>query len=469
MTELLFGANTRKLPEIRFTAKDPAADAAKETNPRFSGSVERVRLTMENGALIALAGIGNASSATGNTLRRAAAAAARKLAGEGVRAMAIDTGAYAMWAGEITEGALLGAYSYRRFKTKNDVSTSLETLLVNGLDAAEETRARQGAMLGDIVNRVRDNTNTPPNHMAPANVAEVAENTLRLTGATMTAMDEEELKEKGFGGLLAVGGGSANPPRLVLLERQVDPKWPTVAIVGKTITFDSGGLSIKPAKGMEEEKWDKSGGMAALGILEAITALQIPVNAVALLCAAENMPGAAACRPSDVITIYGGTTVEIIDTDAEGRLVLADGMAYVAEKFKPDLLIDLATLTGAVVIALGDDRSGLFTSDDDLAEVFHAAGETTGDRCWRLPLGEEFSADLDSTVADLKNIGATRNGGASKAAAFLEHFKGDARWVHLDIANTAMPEHDTPTMERGATGAGVRLVVEALRRLYPAR
>jgi leucyl aminopeptidase len=467
MMELLFDANTDPLPVIQFATKEKAQALTGFSNAEFSGSEGVTLAVRANGKTLLWAGLGNAGSIRENTLRVAAAAAARTLARSGHRRIAIVPGDYGMYAKEIVEGALLGSYHYNRFKTKNRTETGLETLCICGLDALEQEKAREGATLGAIVNRARDRANTPPNMMAPADIATIAEDTIRRTGATMTIFDEFELKEKGFGALSAVGSGSANPPRLILLERQMDPTWPTIAIVGKTITFDSGGLSIKPAKGMDEEKWDKSGGIAALGIMEAITALHIPVNTVILLCAAENMPGPNACRPGDVITTYGGTTVEIVDTDAEGRLVLADGMAYAVEKFHPDLLLDLATLTGAVCIALGEEHSGLFTPDDELAATFHTAGETSGDHCWRLPLGTEFSSDLESRIADLRNTGTNRNGGSSKAAAFLEHFKGDSRWVHLDIANTAMPEHDTPTTERGATGAGIRLVTEALRKLYP--
>lgn len=465
--ELMFDTNTDKMPVIQYATKEKAQALTGCSKEEFTGSEGTLHVSRENGTTTVWTGLGNASSITENTLRTATAAAARSLALSGHRRIAVNPGDYGMYAKEIVEGALIGAYRYNRFKTKDRPETGLETIAISGLDTREQEKAREGVALGEIINRARDRANTPPNMMAPADIATIAEDTVRHTGATMTILDEFELKEQGFGGLTAIGSGSVNPPRLIILERQIDPTWPTIAIVGKTITFDSGGLSIKPAKGMDEEKWDKSGGIAALGILEAITALHIPVNTVILLCAAENMPGPNACRPGDVITIRGGTTVEIVDTDAEGRLVLADGMAYATEKFRPDLLLDIATLTGAVCIALGEDRSGLFTNDDELAATFHTAGETSGDRCWRLPLGKEFTDDLQSRIADLKNIGSNRNGGASKAAAFLEHFKGDALWVHLDIANTAMPEHDTSTAERGATGAGIRLVTEALRKLYP--
>jgi leucyl aminopeptidase len=467
MMELLFDANSDNRPEIRFVTSEQAHGTTGLTPREFSGAPDAVRIVMENGHAVAWTGLGNAGSVKENTVRRAAAVASRELAGMGYRSLSAAAGHYGSFAKAVAEGVGIGAYHFNPFKTKDREETLVESLRITDLDAQEQKWAHAGAVVAQAVNRARDYGNTPPNMMVPASLAEVAEDYVRRTGSTLTVMDEFELKDKGFGGLLAVGAGSANPPRFIILEREVDPKWPTVALVGKTITFDSGGLSLKTAKDMPEEKLDKMGGIAALGIMETVAALQIPVNLIVALCVAENMPGGTATRPGDVITIYGGTSVEIIDTDAEGRLVLADGLAYVAEKFKPDLTIDIATLTGACCVALGMERAGLFTGDDELADVFYHAGESSGDRCWRLPLGEEFSRDMESRIADLKNLGSSRYGGASKAAAFLESFKGDGRWTHLDIAGTGMPDEDRPGMERGATGAGIRLVTEALRRMYP--
>ena len=469
MIELLFEANAKGLPEIRFVTKEQAHAVTRLAPREFSGAATIIHIVRENDRIVAWAGIGCASSVAENSMRKSAAAASRILARMGHDKIAVDVGTYSAYVRAIAEGAVIGAYHFNRFKTKDRENTLLNSLTLPNLDTQEQEWAREGAALGEAVNRVRDSGNMPPNMMSPNDIAVLAEEYVRRTGAALTVMDEFDMKEKGFGGILAVGSGSSNPPRFIILERQIDPKWPTIAIVGKTITFDSGGLSIKPAKGMDEEKWDKMGGLAALGVLESVTLLKLPINMVVALCAAENMPGPNAFRPSDVINIYGGTSVEITDTDAEGRLVLADGISYVNEKFKPDLIIDIATLTGACCVALGMERSGLFTNDDDLADTFYKAGEASGDRCWRLPLGEDFSKDLESQIADIRNYGNSRNGGASKAAAFLEHFKGDGNWVHIDIAGPGMPDEDHPDMERGATGAGMRLVTEALRHLYPAQ
>jgi leucyl aminopeptidase len=464
--ELVFEDFGASAPELHFTTRELASKNTGLSSREFSGSPGSVVVLREGGRVVVWAGLGGSAGVEEDTLRRAAGTAARKLAAAGRRSLMVDAGAYGCYARAIVEGAALGAYHFNSYKSGEREETGLERIALIGLDAQEQLWARDGAAMAGALNRVRDLGNTPPNIMTPVAVASAAEEYVRRTGATLRVWDEYDLGMEGFGGILAVGSGSANPPRFILLEREVDPAWPTVALVGKTITFDSGGISIKSAKGMEEEKLDKMGGLAALGVLEAVTVLRIPVNMIVVLCAAENMPGNNACRPSDVITTYGGTTVEIIDTDAEGRIVMADGLAYVDRHFKPNLTIDIATLTGACCVALGMERAGLFTSDDELADVFSHAGRTSGDKCWRLPLGEEFSKEMESRVADLRNAGTSRWGGASKAAAFLQRFKGEGQWVHIDIAGSGMPDADLPHMERGATGAGVRLVAEALRGLY---
>jgi len=464
--ELVFDDPGATVPKLHFTTSELAERNTGLSSREFSGSPGSVVVLREVGRVTVWAGLGGSAGVEEDSLRRASGAAARKLAASGWRSLHVDAGIFGCYARAIVEGAAIGAYHFNSYKSGEREETGLERIALTGLDEQERLLAKEGAAMAGVLNRVRDLGNTPPNIMTPAAVAVAAEEYVRRTGASLRVWDECDLGMEGFGGILAVGSGSANPPRFIVLEREVDPAWPTVAIVGKTITFDSGGISIKTAKGMDEEKLDKMGGLAALGILEAVTLLKIPVNLIVALCAAENMPGNNACRPSDVITTYGGTTVEIIDTDAEGRIVLADGLAYVDRHFSPNLTIDIATLTGACCVALGMERAGLFTADDELAEAFCSAGKASGDKCWRLPLGEEFSKDMESRSADLRNLGSNRWGGASKAAAFLEHFKGECSWVHLDIAGSGMPDSDLPHMERGATGAGVRLVAEALRGLY---
>jgi leucyl aminopeptidase len=282
---------------------------------------------------------------------------------------------------------------------------------------------------------------------------------------TCRVWDEAALKKEKFGGILAVGQGSANPPRMIALEYKGGRKDARpIVLVGKAITFDTGGISIKPADKMDEMKFDKMGGCAVLGAMKAIAALKLPFPVVGLIASAENMPGSRAYRPGDIVTSYDGKTIEVLNTDAEGRVVLADALAYARLHYKPRYMVDFATLTGACVIALGPHRAGLFTGDATLRQEIMKAGRSTGDQVWELPLGDEYDEMIRSDVALVKNTGG-REGGASTAASFLKAWVEDVPWAHLDIAGTAWTTRDLPHLEKGATGFGVRLIVEALQSL----
>jgi leucyl aminopeptidase len=282
-----------------------------------------------------------------------------------------------------------------------------------------------------------------------------------------TILDKKALQRRKFGGLLAVGSGSAQDPRLIVLEyrpagaRRRHP----VALVGKAITFDSGGLSLKPGAKMDEMKFDKCGGVAVLGAMRSIARRKLPVHVIGVIASAENMPSNTSYRPGDIVTSYRGTdkravTIEVLNTDAEGRIVLGDALVYARQR-KPSAIIDLATLTGACVIALGEHAAGLMGNDDRLQEKLRAAGDATGERVWPLPLWEEHRDQVKSHVADHKNVGG-REAGAVTAAAFLSRYVAEVPWAHLDIAGTAWTTKDRPYMEKGATGFGVRLLTELL-------
>ncbi len=465
--ELLFD-EAPSFVRLQFCTVSQAGEKSGLPQREFSGQEGSLALLRESGRVLAWAGLGSDTGLGEDELRRAAGTAARGLVAAGFECICIIAGPYSGFAKAIVEGAIIGAYSFAGYKSgAGSAPRGLGQLSLPGLDAQERLWASEGAALAEAVNRVRDLGNMPPNMLTPAVLASKAEDYVRRTGACLRIWDEYDLAGEGFAGHLAVGGGSANPPRFILLERELDPAFPTVAVVGKAVTFDSGGICIKPGKDLEEMKFDKMGGLAALGLLEAVTLLKVPVNMIVAVCAAENMPGNNACRPSDVITLYGGKTVEIGDTDAEGRLLLAEGLAYVTRRFQPDLTLDIGTLTGAVCVALGMHRAGLFSDDDELAETIFRAGERSGDLCWRLPLGREFSKEMEGRIADLRNIGSSRWGGASKGAAFLEHFKGEGRWAHIDIGGSGMPDTALPHIDAGATGAGVRMLAEALRAMYP--
>jgi leucyl aminopeptidase len=364
-------------------------------------------------------------------------------------------------AGAVALGALLGGYAFRRYRTTG-ITTDAELTLLTSLPADQaDPVAERAQVLADAVALVRDLVNTGPSDLVPATFAAEAERVAAACGLDIDVLDEHQLAEGGYGGILGVGQGSVHPPRLVRLAYTHPAATRTLALVGKGITFDSGGLSLKPPKSMEWMKSDMGGAAAVLGALQAISALRPAVNVVGYLAMAENMPSGSAQRPSDVITIHGGKTVEVLNTDAEGRLVMADAMARSADD-SPDLLIDIATLTGAQVVALGSRVAGVMANDDELAAGIADASVRSGEPAWPMPLPEELRKGLDSTVADLTNVSGDRNGGMLVAGIFLREFVPDGvAWAHLDIAgpsyNESGPFGYTP---RGGTGAAARALVQ---------
>ncbi|MCL4837506.1 MAG: leucyl aminopeptidase family protein, partial [Thermoanaerobaculia bacterium] len=335
-----------------------------------------------------------------------------------------------------------------------------EVLLAAAGSLATAWRAgvRTGTAVAAAVAWTRDLANSPPNEATPAWIAARARELARRTGARATVLGPAEMGRRGMGGILAVGGGSAHPPRMVRVAWGA--RGPKVALVGKGVTFDSGGLSIKPAAAMDEMKWDKCGACAVLGVLHAAAELALPVRLRLYLPLAENMLGSAAYRPGDIVRCANGKTVEILNTDAEGRLIVADALSWATAE-KPDALLELSTLTGACVVALGQGTAGLFTPDDGLAASLLAAADASGERLWRLPLWPEFAEEMQGAHADLRNV-AGRWGGASTAAAFLSEFTGGvSRWAHLDIAGPAYVGGEDRE-RRGATGYGVATIVHWL-------
>jgi leucyl aminopeptidase len=320
------------------------------------------------------------------------------------------------------------------------------------------------------VHLARDLANTPSNEKDSAWLADQAATLARTSGVTVHVRDERALLAEGWGGVLGVGSGSDRPPRVIELRYRPGKARegaPHVVLVGKGITFDSGGLSLKPRDAMVPMKTDMAAGGAVIAVLCALEEAGVQVPVTGLVAAAENMPGAAAIRPGDVLRHYGGRSVEVFNTDAEGRLVLADALAYADEELDPDILVDLATLTGAASIGLGRRHAALYTADEELAGQLVAAGTASGDRLWRMPLVEDYRAALDSEVADLSNISRDPKigGGSIVAALFLREFAGNRRWAHLDIAGPARAERDEHEQTKGATGFGTRLLLHWLEGL----
>jgi leucyl aminopeptidase len=365
-------------------------------------------------------------------------------------------------------------YRYLAYKTGDASSGKNSRLQVIGRRTPARARAlkagvSRGHALGEAVNFARDLGNAPANEIFPDALARRARTMVREAGGrgsglTIQVLGEPELTKLKMGALLGVGQGSSRASRMIVVRyRPKTAAKKTIALVGKAITFDSGGLSIKPAKGMEEMKFDMCGGAAVLGAVQAIARLKPRMNVVAAVPAAENMINGSAVRPGDIVRSASGKTIEVLNTDAEGRLVLADALHYV-QRFKPDYTLDFATLTGACVVALGTTVSGLMGNDPALARSIFEAGERSGDRVWELPLYQEYIDSMKSQVADLRNSGG-RWGGAISAGGFLSNFVGDMKWCHLDIAGTAWTERDAGYFGLGGTGVGVRLMLELIRAL----
>ncbi|GAA1277805.1 hypothetical protein GCM10009677_34880 [Sphaerisporangium rubeum] len=407
---------------------------------------------------VLLYGVGDLSSAA---LRKAGAAVARRAKGRRVLDLTLPRGAGEEGWTAMLQGALLACYTFRvgaeRAKAVAEIKVRGPEQAASALRRAEVT-ARATAL-------TRDLANTPSSEKNPAWLAARATEVAERSGLDIRVWEPADLVAGGFGGILAVGQGSVSPPRMIELSYTPDDHDGThVVLVGKGITFDSGGLSLKPTDGMKFMKTDMAGGAVVISVLGALRDLGARARVTGLVAAAENMPSGSAQRPGDVIRHYGGKTVEVLNTDAEGRLVLADALAYADEVLEPDTVLDIATLTGAIGIALGRDLGAVFSAHEDLVDELTAAGGRGGDRLWHMPLIDDYRAALNSPVADLSNIDAEGKygGGAITAALFLREFTGGRRWAHLDIAGVARSTADDGLYSKGATGFGTRLLLEWL-------
>jgi leucyl aminopeptidase len=364
------------------------------------------------------------------------------------------------------EGIALGAYRFDRYRSRatDEDRAEIQRIVVLGSGRTDPRpvadAVKRAGVVVEAVSWARDLVNTPAGDLPPAEIAKAAQAMAREVGLPCKVWTEAQLAKGGFGGILGVGKGSANPPRLIELTYTGGGRAKPLALTGKGIAFDSGGLSIKDAAGMETMKDDMGGAASILATFRAIAQLRPKINLIAAIPCAENMPSGSAQKPGDVVRHYGGTTSEVLNTDAEGRLVLGDALAYLREK-RPELIIDTATLTGACVVALGTDIAGAIGNNDALTAAVIEAGRRVGEPIWQLPLHGDYRSLIDSSVADVKNIGK-RYGGAITAAWFLAEFVGDTPWVHLDIAGPAFSENGNDLGPKGATGVPVRTLVELL-------
>ncbi len=451
-----------------------AVSRAVAASPRFHGKknelVAIVGPAKLSASRILVAGLGKPDALDARLLQDLGGALVVQLnsAGESKATVALDLGGAAPpklkpaeAAANLAFGAQLRAYRFDKYRTtqKPEQKPSLTALTVacEAAGGAKEAYRALSATAAAVA-FTRDLVSEPANTIYPETLAEQAAS-LAEFGLEVEIIDEERMRQLGMGAILSVGQGSARPPRVVVMQHHGGPPGgPPLGFIGKGVTFDTGGISIKPAAGMGEMKWDMAGAGVVIGLMRLFATRKAKVNAVGVVGLVENMPSGTATRPGDIVRSLSGQTIEVLNTDAEGRLVLADALWYCQDRFKPKLMIDLATLTGAVVVALGHDHAGLFSNNDELAERLIAAGNGVGEKLWRLPLADSYDRAIDSDAADVKNIAGDRSAGSIIGAQFVQRFVNKVPWAHLDIAGVAWSKKDAPTVPKGATAFGVRLL-----------
>lgn len=415
-----------------------------------------------------LVGAGKRAEATAETVRRIAGTAVRFLRDKNAKSMALVRGTTVdlrQAARAAVEGAILGTFEPDFYKTDEKENRQVEEMMLvpmGDFSPEHERGIEEGRILAESTNFTRTLVNEPGSSMTPRILAERAASVASEFGLKIDVLDEKKMEELGMGALLGVARGSAEPPRMIVLTHEPANEGEgagkeTLALVGKGITFDSGGISIKPADGMEKMKYDMAGGAAVIGAMRAIAQLKPDSKIVGVIPATENMPGGRAQKPGDVVRAMTGKTIEVINTDAEGRLILADAVAY-ARQLGATRIVDMATLTGACLVALGNVHAAVLGTNQDLIEQIISSGKRAGERFWQLPLDQEYREQIKSMIADIKNTGG-RNAGTITAAYFIREFAGDVPWAHLDIAGTAWMEEAKPHMSKGPTGVPVRTLV----------
>lgn len=442
----------------------------------FEGKLKQTRLIYTQGKLpaerVLLVGLGKEKEFTIEKLRQASGGSSRAVRDLGLKKFSttlaqvkVKNASVYDISKAVTEGAILSLYDFTSYRTekREEIKRVDEiALLIEKENREIKKGLDDGIKISEAVYIARDMINHPANTATPTYLSEQAKKIARKSGIRCKVLDRADMERLKMGALLAVARGSDEPPKFIIMEYNGGKKGEKpVLIAGKGLTFDSGGISIKPSEKMEEMKHDMAGGAAAICAIKAAADLKLPVNVVSLIPATENMPSGKADKPGDVVKAMSGKTIEVISTDAEGRMILADALTY-GERYKPKAVIDLATLTGACIIALGYHATGLLGNDKDLIEAIKNAGEKSGERVWELPLWEEYEEQNKSDIADVKNVGG-RGGGTITAAAFLKKFAGKFKWAHLDIAGTVWEYNGKPYVPKGAVGVGVRLLVEYLK------
>ncbi len=413
-----------------------------------------------------LLGLGNRKDFNDEKARQASGTAIKKIQSSGLSSIAAEIPGIAK-VGEVggtqafVEGAILGSYRFLNYKTEYKDKNNLKSISIIG--GGSRVGLKKGKIIAEAVCLARDLASHPSNVATPTRLSTEARKIAQVENMSCEVLNRDKFTKMGMGAFASVSIGADEPPKFILMEYKGGKKGEKpIAFIGKGITFDTGGISIKPSAKMDEMKYDMCGAAAVLGIMKAIAGLKPKRNIIAAIAATENMPGGRASKPGDIVKAYNGKTIEILNTDAEGRLVLADALSYVAKHHNPACMINFATLTGAVIVALGHVATGAMGNDDKLIRSIIKAGDVTGEKVWELPLWEEYCNDVKSEIADVKNLGAPGQAGSIAGGAFLKAFVGNIPWVHLDIAGTAWWEKNQPYVPSGPSGVGVRLSIELL-------
>ena len=419
---------------------------------------------------VLIAGLGKKNKITSDVIRDVTGNITKKINGLGIREFSIIVPEKISIRDElvissIVEGANLSLYNFDLFKKEKNNSKEPDLSLLTSKKDAQKV-IKTSMVISDAVRFTRDVAHLPPNECPPKKLAEIAKQISNQNKIKCTVFSKNEIKSKGMGGVTAVGQGSKNEPRFIILEYKNGKKEqkPTL-LVGKAVTFDTGGISLKPGEKMDEMKFDKCGGCTVLGVMKAISELKLPINVIAIVPSVENMPSGESFRPGDIIKLFNGKTAEILNTDAEGRLILADGLSYGIKHYSPSSIMDFATLTGACIVALGTNVAAIVSNNSKLSSKIKKSSSNTSEEVWELPINDDYMDMVKSKVADIRNIGMGRAAGTITAAAFLANAVGNVPWVHFDIAGTAWIQPSTKNKSynaHGATGFGVRLVVDHL-------
>jgi leucyl aminopeptidase len=476
---------TDALVSYAFEESSPAQGRIEEVDKAVGGLLSKLAKTGEltgklleftlihapaglKAARLLVVGAGKREQFNSAVLRKVAGAALRYLKSRSVKNFALlvrEGDATEEMAQAMAEGALISAFETDKYKTDKKNDKNVDHVSIAGYSESERARGEKGLSRGRIVaesqNFTRDLVNEPSNKLTPTVLAQKAEAMAREAALSVEILDERKIADLKMGALLSVAQGSVEPPRMIVVTynpASPRPGAPVIGLIGKAVTFDTGGISIKPAEGMEKMKYDMAGGATMLGVMRALAALKPAVKVICVVPSTENMPGGRAQKPGDIQTAMSGKTIEVLNTDAEGRLILADGVHY-AKQLGATHLIDAATLTGAIVVALAGINVGVFGSDQSFTDKLLASAKAAGEKMWQMPIDDEYREFIKGSFADIQNIGSGKGGGAITGAMFIKEFTGDSPWIHLDIAGTAWNDDAKPWLAKGPTGVGLRTLV----------